>query len=69
MLNTAMRLETFGFDGGCIEGVFLIIFDVSDLALKLGPVNGGPAIEEKDLIVLGVVVGGGIGLMGDSEEV
>lgn len=67
MLGTAVRLEAFGLNGGLIDRVFLLIFDVSDLSLELGAIDSGPAFEQEDLVELGVVVSGGIRLMGHSE--
>lgn len=62
-----MRLEAFGLNGGLIDRVFLLIFDVSDLPLELGAIDSGPAFEQEDLVELGVVVSRGIRFMGHPE--
>lgn len=69
MFSTTMRFKTFWLDAGCIDRVLVLIFHISNLALELGLVDCGPALKEKYLVELGVIVGWSIRLICDSEKV
>ena len=45
MFDTAMRFEALGLYSRGINGVLIIILDITDLAFKLGPINCRPAFK------------------------
>lgn len=49
--------------------MLLVVLDIADLSLELGPVDGRPPVEHEYLVVFGVVIGRGDWLVGHAEEV